>query len=90
VAGNMGLARSFRDGVDYALTHVADILANTVGDNQYPEDRIGDLVRPIIAGDADIVIAHGQTQTIAHFSPPRSSRRRRTGGSYSALVAAAA
>ena len=66
---NMGLARSFRDGVDYALSHGADIVVNTDGDNQYPQDRIGDLVKPIIAGEADIVIADRQTQTIAHFSP---------------------
>jgi glycosyltransferase involved in cell wall biosynthesis len=33
---NMGLARSFRDGVDYALAHGADIVVNTDGDNQYP------------------------------------------------------
>jgi len=65
---NMGLARSFRDGVDYALAAGADIVVNTDGDNQYPQDRIGDLVKPIIAGEADIVIADRQTQTIAHFS----------------------
>ena len=65
----MGLARSFRDGVDYALAHGADIVVNTDGDNQYPQNRIGDLVKPIIAGEADIVIADRQTQTIAHFSP---------------------
>jgi glycosyltransferase involved in cell wall biosynthesis len=65
---NMGLARSFRDGVDYALAHGADIVVNTDGDNQYPQDRIGDLVKPIILGEADIVIADRQTQTIAHFS----------------------
>ena len=66
---NMGLARSFRDGVDYALAHGADIVVNTDGDNQYPQDRIGDLVTPIIRGEADIVIADRQTQTIPHFSP---------------------
>ena len=66
---NMGLARSFRDGVDYALAHGADIVVNTDGDNQYPQDRIGDLVKPIIVGEADIVIADRQTHTIAHFSP---------------------
>lgn len=65
----MGLARSFRDGVDYALAHGADIVVNTDGDNQYPQQRIGDLVAPIVAGKADIVIGDRQTQTIAHFSP---------------------
>ena len=68
-AGNMGLARSFRDGIDYALSHGADIVVNTDGDNQYPQNRIGDLVQPIISGQADIVIADRQTATIAHFSP---------------------
>ncbi len=47
-ARNMGLARSFRDGVDYALAHGADVVVNTDGDNQYPQDRIPDLVRPVI------------------------------------------
>jgi glycosyltransferase involved in cell wall biosynthesis len=66
---NRGLARSFRDGVDYALAHGADVVVNTDGDNQYPQDRIPDLVRPVVEGRADIVIADRQTQTIAHFSP---------------------
>lgn len=65
---NMGLARSFRDGVDYALQHGADIVVNTDGDNQYPQERIADLVQPILRGEADIVIGDRQTKTIAHFS----------------------
>jgi glycosyltransferase involved in cell wall biosynthesis len=65
----MGLARSFRDGVDYALRHGADVVVNTDGDNQYPQERIGDLVRPILEGTADIVVGDRQTRTIAHFSP---------------------
>ena len=66
---NMGLARSFRDGVDYALMHGADIVVNTDGDNQYPQAMIAELVQPIITGEADIVIGDRQTQKIAHFSP---------------------
>jgi glycosyltransferase involved in cell wall biosynthesis len=77
---NMGLARSFRDGVDYAIAQGADIVVNTDGDNQYPQDRIGDLVKPIIVGEADIVIADRQTQTIAHFSPFKKLMQR-TGSS---------
>lgn len=64
----MGLARSFRDGVDYALSMGADIVVNTDGDNQYPQERIGDLVKPIVAGRADIVIGDRQTAEIEHFS----------------------
>lgn len=65
---NMGLARSFRDGVDYALQHGADIVVNTDGDNQYPQERIADLVQPILRNTADVVIGDRQTKTIAHFS----------------------
>ena len=65
---NMGLARSFRDGVDYALKHGADIVVNTDGDNQYPQKRIADLVQPVIKGEAEIVIGDRQTAKIAHFS----------------------
>ncbi len=66
---NMGLARSFRDGVDYALAHGADIVVNTDGDNQYPQSSIADLIKPIVDGEADIVIGDRQTSKIAHFSP---------------------
>ncbi len=66
---NMGLARSFRDGTDRALELGADIVVNTDGDNQYPQDRIPDLIQPILHGKAEIVIADRQTVKIAHFSP---------------------
>ncbi len=66
---NMGLARSFRDGVMNALALGADIVVNTDGDNQYPQEMIPELVRPIIEGRAEIVIADRQTSKIAHFSP---------------------
>lgn len=65
---NMGLARSFRDGVDYALQHGADIVVNTDGDNQYPQASIAELVQPLLRGEADIAIGDRQTKTIAHFS----------------------
>ncbi|HSH55261.1 MAG TPA: glycosyltransferase family 2 protein [Candidatus Limnocylindrales bacterium] len=65
---NQGLGRSFHDGVIKALELGADIFVNTDGDNQYPGDRITDLVQPILRGEADIVIADRQTHTIEHFS----------------------
>lgn len=67
-ARNMGLARSFRDGVDYALAHGADIVVNTDGDNQYPQDMIPQLLKPVMDGEADIAIADRQTAEIAEFS----------------------
>ncbi len=68
-ARTMGHARSFHDGVEYALGLGADIVVNTDGDNQYPGARIADLVQPILRGEADIVIGDRQTSTIRHFSP---------------------
>jgi glycosyltransferase involved in cell wall biosynthesis len=68
-ARNRGLGRSFHDGVQRALELGADILVNTDGDNQYPQERIADLVQPIVAGRADIVIADRQVQQVEHFSP---------------------
>jgi glycosyltransferase involved in cell wall biosynthesis len=67
-ARTQGLARSFQDGVNYALGIGADVVVNTDGDNQYPQQRIGDLVQPIVAGTADIVIADRQVHLVAHFS----------------------
>jgi len=67
-ARNQGLGRSFHDGVHEALSLGADIVVNTDGDNQYPQARIGDLVQPILRGEADIVIGDRQTHRIAHFS----------------------
>lgn len=66
-----GLGVSFRRGVERALELGADIVVNTDGDNQYPQNRIPDLVQPILAGKADIVIADRQTHKIAHFSPAK-------------------
>ncbi|KQO62172.1 glycosyltransferase family 2 protein [Curtobacterium sp. Leaf261] len=83
---NMGLARSFRDGVDYALLHGADIVVNTDGDNQYPQESIAELVQPIVAGQADIVIGDRQTRTIEHFS--RFKRSMQALGSRAASIAA--
>lgn len=66
---NRGLALSLRDGVRGALELGADILVLTDGDNQYPQERIPDLIKPILEGRADTVIADRQVHTIEHFSP---------------------
>lgn len=71
-----GLARSFHDGVNKALELGADIIVNTDGDNQYPGQSIPDLLRPIMEGRADIVIANRQVQKIKHFSPTKKLLQR--------------
>lgn len=74
--GNQGLGRSFHDGVVRALELNADIVVNTDGDNQYPQDRIADLVQPIVAGAADIVIADRQVHLVEHFTPAKKALQR--------------
>ncbi len=64
----MGLAGAFRTGLDACLHHGADIIVNTDGDNQYAGQDIPKLIRPILDGEADIVIGDRRPQTIAHFS----------------------
>lgn len=66
---NMGLARAFQTGLDIALRLGADIIVNTDADNQYPGRYIPELVAPVLAGTADIVIANRQVDHIEHFSP---------------------
>lgn len=65
---NRGLAQAFHEGLLKSLEMGADIIVNTDGDNQYPQEKIGELVRPIVEGQADMVIADRQVQTIKHFS----------------------
>lgn len=68
---NLGLSRAFRHGLNKALRMGADIIVLTEGDNQYPSEKIPDLVKPIVEGRADLVIADRQTQTISHFTRTR-------------------
>lgn len=65
---NMGLARSFRKGVEECLRQGADIIVNTDGDNQYAGWDVPKLVQPVLKGEADIVIGDRETHKIAHFS----------------------
>jgi glycosyltransferase involved in cell wall biosynthesis len=74
--GNQGLGRSFRDGITRALELGADIVVNTDGDNQYPQERIAELVQPVITGSADIVIADRQVHLVQHFSRSKVALQR--------------
>ncbi len=66
--GNKGLAAAFQTGLDACLRLGADIVVNTDGDGQYPGAAIPQLIAPILAGQADIVIGDRQIQSIVHFS----------------------
>jgi len=73
---NMGLARSFRTGLDRCLALGADIIVNTDADNQYNGGDIAALVQPILAGIADVVVGDRQTHNIEHFSPAKKLLQR--------------
>jgi glycosyltransferase involved in cell wall biosynthesis len=62
-----GLARTFVRGVDACLRLGADVIVNTDGDNQYMGSAVADLVRPIVAGEADLVIGDRDVGRLAHF-----------------------
>nr|WP_246438473.1 glycosyltransferase family 2 protein [Novosphingobium piscinae] len=68
---NVGLATSFRRGLEACIDLGADIIVNTDGDNQYCGADIAKLVEPIVAGRCDVVIGDRRTQEIAHFSPAK-------------------
>jgi len=65
---NRGLAVAFEKGLQTAVQLGADVIVNTDGDNQYPGGYITDLVRPILDGEADMVIGDRQVETVPHFS----------------------
>lgn len=65
---NKGLAKAFSAGLNKALEMGADIIVNTDADNQYNASDIEKLVRPIIDGNADIVIGSRPVNKISNFS----------------------
>ncbi|MCX6802572.1 MAG: glycosyltransferase family 2 protein [Candidatus Diapherotrites archaeon] len=55
-SGNRGLAKAFRTGLDAALESGAGIIVNTDADFQYNQKQIPLLVKPILDGNAEIVL----------------------------------
>lgn len=66
--GHLGLANSFSLGATFAIANGYDVLVNTDGDNQYYQEKIPDLVRPIIEGKAELVIGDRVIDDLEHFS----------------------
>lgn len=65
---NRGLAAAWTAGIDAALNLGADIIVNTDADNQYKGSSIPDLVRPIVRGEADMVVGARPIDQIEEFS----------------------
>src|SRR3989344_7984755 len=55
-SSNKGLAFTFARGLETALEMGADIIVNTDADFQYNQKQIPGLVKPIIDGNADMVL----------------------------------
>jgi glycosyltransferase involved in cell wall biosynthesis len=63
-----GLATAFMAGIERALEEGADIIVNTDGDHQYRGADIPQLVAPIVAGQAEVVIGCRPISQM-HFTP---------------------
>ena len=68
LTNNRGLASGFQAGLDACLKLGADVIVNTDADNQYSAADIPALVKPILAGDADMVVGDRNVMAIEHFS----------------------
>lgn len=65
---NKGLAKGFMAGLDGCLRNGADIIVNTDADNQYCGEDIEKLIRPILNGEADMVVGARPIDETEHFS----------------------
>jgi len=66
-----GLAVAFSTGIRHGLERGADVIVNTDADNQYDARDIPVLVRPILDGEAQMVIGDRQVAGLRHFSPTK-------------------
>lgn len=65
---NHGLARAFMAGLEASLKAGADVIVNTDADGQYDATSIPDLVAPILAGRAQIVVGERPIMSVHEFS----------------------
>ncbi len=65
---NRGLSVAFQTGLREAIRAGADVIVNTDADNQYDASCIPDLIAPILAGEADIVVGDRRPHLNSEFS----------------------
>ena len=73
---NRGLSAAFMTGMETALSLGASVIVNTDADNQYHAKDIALLVKPIVDGQADMVIGARPIATTEHFSLLKKSLQR--------------
>jgi glycosyltransferase involved in cell wall biosynthesis len=76
LTNNKGLATGFQAGIDTALKLGADVIVNTDADNQYYGPDVARLVRPILDGQADMVVGDREVTGIKHFSALKKTLQR--------------
>ena len=64
---NLGLAQSFKRGLEECLKLGADIIVNTDADFQYNQTEIPRLIQPILDGKADVVLSDRQVLKLSHM-----------------------
>ncbi len=64
---HLGLAQAYTQGLDACLRLGADVIVNTDADNQYRAEDVHKLVRPIVNGEAEMVIGDRGVNTVVHF-----------------------
>lgn len=65
---NRGLSAAFQAGIREGLRVGADVIVNTDGDHQYDASSIRELVAPIVARQADIVVGDRRPHENPEFS----------------------
>jgi glycosyltransferase involved in cell wall biosynthesis len=73
---NRGLAAAFMTGIDASLRAGATVIVNTDADNQYQGASIPDLVEPVLAGRADMVVGERPIADIDDFSRTKKALQR--------------
>jgi len=64
---NLGLAQTFKIGLEESLRLGADIIVNTDADFQYNQKEIPKLIKPIIEGKADVVLTNRNVFSLNHM-----------------------
>jgi glycosyltransferase involved in cell wall biosynthesis len=67
-ARNAGLAKAFMTGIETALQMGADLVVNIDADNQYDAAGIGALIRPVLDGEAEMVVGERPIEAMQSFS----------------------
>ena len=75
-----GLAKAYVAGLEAALSLGAEVIVNTDADNQYRGEDIARLIKPILAGQADLVIGDRGVGQLKSF--PWHKRRLQQFGSW--------